>query len=139
MTGNGLTFQTNGKKIFLFVEPENYAHKSVEPYCRERDFQVPLRFKDSNIIVAKNQAKIIFSKEPQESLSAFTVVKPTGVNFAFLFYPLPDVFASMELFFQQTLNKEAGIPLRDSKIAAKQIAQLGSQVLTWPALEERAD
>jgi len=139
LTGNGLTFQTNGKKIFLFVEPENYAHKSVEPYCRERDFQVPLRFKDSNIIVAKNQAKIIFSKEPQESLSAFTVVKPTGVNFAFLFYPLPDVFASMELFFQQTLNKEAGIPLRDSKIAAKQIAQLGSQVLTWPALEERAN
>ena len=23
LTGNGLTFQTNGKKIFLFVEPEN--------------------------------------------------------------------------------------------------------------------
>lgn len=136
LTSNGLTFQTNGKKIFLFVEPENYSHKAVEPYCRERDFQVPLRFKDSNIIVAKNQAKIIFSKQPQEALSAFTVVKPTGVNFAFLFYPLPDVFTSLELFFQQTLNKEAGIPLRDSKAAAKEIALLSSKVLTWPNLEE---
>ena len=133
LTGNGLTFQTNGKKLFLFVEPENYSHKSMEPYCRERDFQVPLRFKDSNIITAKNQSKVIFSKEPQEALSAFTIVKPTGVNFAFLFYPLPDVFKSIELFFEQTLNKEAGVPLRD----AKEFAQLSSKVLTWPNLEEQ--
>jgi len=136
LTGSGLTFQTNGKKLFLFVEPENYAHKSVEPYCRERDFQVPLRFRDSNIITAKNHAKIIFSKEAQEALSAFTIVKPTGVNFAFLFYPLPDVFTSIELFFQQTLNKEAGIPLQDSKKAAKEFALLSSKVLTWPQHEE---
>ena len=137
LSGNGLTFQTNGKKLFLFVEPENYPHKSMEPYCRERDYQVPLRFKDSNIITAKNQSKIIFSKEPQDALSAFTVVKPTGINFAFLFYPLPDVFKSIEMFFEQTLHKEAGIPLRDAKNVAKEFALLSSKVLTWPNLEEQ--
>ncbi len=136
LTGDGLTFVTNGKKIFLFVEPENYVHKAVEPYCRERDFQVPLRFKDSHIITAKNQSKIIYSKEAQEAMSSFTVLKPTGVNFSFLFYPLPDVFASLELFFEQTLSKEAGIPMRDAKLAAKDIAALSEKVLTWPDLND---
>ena len=70
-------------------------------------------------------------------MSAFTIVKPTGVNFAFLFYPLPDVFKSIELFFEQTLNKEAGVPLRDAKNAAKEFALLSSKVLTWPNLEEQ--
>ncbi|MGP1577628.1 MAG: hypothetical protein ACTTH7_09170 [Treponema sp.] len=130
-SGNALTFQTNGKKLFLFVEPENYAHKSIEPYCREKGYYVPLRFKDSNIITTRNQTKIIYGKKAQDALSAFTVVKPEGINFAFLFYPLPDVFKSLALFFQQTLNKEAGIPIRDAKRAAQEIALLSSQVLPW--------
>lgn len=130
-SGSSLTFQTNGKKLFLFVEPENYSHKSVEPYCRERGYHVPLRFKDSRIITTKNQTKIIYGKKAQDALSAFTVVKPEGINFAFLFYPLPDVFKSLELFFQQTLNQEAGIPIREAKRAAKEIALLSSQVLPW--------
>lgn len=36
MTGDGLTFQTNGKKLFLLVEPPNFPHKSTEPVFRDK-------------------------------------------------------------------------------------------------------
>ncbi len=132
MSGNGLTFQTNGKKIFVLVEPMAYSHKAIEPYCRSQDYQIPLRFSEAHIITARNQSKIMFSKEPQQAISAFTVVKPEGVNFAFLFYSLPDVFESMEKFFAKTLNQEAGIPQADAQKAAKTLGEICAQTLTWP-------
>ncbi len=130
--GNGLTFQTNGKKLYILVEPPNYPYKTIEPYCRAQDHQVPLRFSESHIITAKNQTKIMFNKEVQQAISAFTVVKPTGMDFAFLFFSREDVFNSMELFFTKTLNQEAGVALNDAKKAAKEIATLASKTLTWP-------
>ncbi len=132
MTGDGLTFQTNGKKLFLLVEPANFIHKATEPVFRDKNFQVPLRFKESNIVTAKNQSKIIYSKEPQDAMSAFTVVKPVGINFAFLFYKRPDTFKSIELFFEKTLNQEAVIPVADAKNVAKSFAALCAEKLTWP-------
>ena len=114
------------------VEPANFPHKAVEPVFRDKNFQVPLRFKESNIHTAKNQSTIIYSKTPQEAISAFTVVKPVGINFAFLFYSLPDTFKSVELFFEKTLNQEAVIPVGDAKQVAKDFAALCEKVLTWP-------
>lgn len=132
LSGNGLTFQTNGKKLFVLVEPMSFSHKAIEPYCRSQDYQIPLRFNEANIITAKNQSKIMFNKEPQQAISAFTVVRPEGVNFAFLFYSLPDVFQSMEKFFAKTLNQEAGIPQADAVKAAKTLGELCAKTLTWP-------
>jgi hypothetical protein len=132
VSGNGITFQTNGKKIYVLVEPANYNYKTVEPYCRNKEDQIPIRFSEANIITAKNQSKIIYNKEPMQAISAFTILKPEGMNFAFLFYSLPGVFDSMNLFFAKTLNQEAGIPQHDAASAAKAIAELCSKTLTWP-------
>ncbi|HPO03056.1 hypothetical protein K7J14_02820 [Treponema zuelzerae] len=131
-SGNSITLQTNGKKIYVLVEPSNFIQKTVEPYCRAQEFQIPLRFSEANIITAKNQARIIFNKEPQQAISAFTVLRPEGMNFAFLFYSRPDVFKSMELFFSKTLNQEAGIPQADAAKASAEIAEICAQTLTWP-------
>ncbi len=130
-SGGALTFHTSGKKLFLLVEPANFTHKTTEPVFRSKEFQVPLRFKESNIVTAKNQYKIMYSKTPQEAISAFTVLKPEGINFAFLFYSLPDVFNSVELFFEKTLNQEANVPLSDSKEIAQDFAKLCSETLIW--------
>ncbi|HOT63180.1 MAG TPA: hypothetical protein PLU93_09990 [Treponemataceae bacterium] len=135
-SGNGLTFQTNGKKLYILVEPSNYNHKTIEPYCRAEGFQIPLRFSEANIITAKNQSKIIFNKEAQQAISAFTILKPEGINFAFLFFSQPGVFDSMNLFFSKTLNQEAGIPQADATKASKAIADLASKTLTWPKDQE---
>ncbi|MCK7503702.1 MAG: hypothetical protein MZV70_06025 [Desulfobacterales bacterium] len=40
-SGEGLTFQTDGKKLFILVEPQNYAKKSEEPYVRSSTEQIP--------------------------------------------------------------------------------------------------
>ena len=80
LTGNGLTFQTNGKKLFLFVEPENYSHKSMEPYCRERDFQVPLRFKDSQQGTARGLVGIYYRKAYRSQLCFSILSAPRRIS-----------------------------------------------------------
>jgi len=132
ISGNGLTFQTNGKKIYVLVEPSSYNYKTVEPYCRSQEDQIPLRFSEATIITARNQSKILFNKEAMQAISAFTVLKPEGINFSFLFYSQPDVFDSMNKFFAKTLNQEAGISQPDAVKAAKAISELCARTLTWP-------
>ena len=35
LSEEGLTFQTDGNKLFVLVEPTNYPEKHVEPYVRK--------------------------------------------------------------------------------------------------------
>ncbi len=131
-TSDSLTFQTNGKKIFIMVEPPSYHQKAVEPYCREKEYMVPFRFSEANKVTTKNQMNIYYSKEPQEAISAFTVFKPEGINFAFLFYVRDDIGNSLELFFAKTLNQEAGVPQIDANRTAKKLAEICIEKLSWP-------
>lgn len=131
-TADSITLQTNGKKIFVLVEPPSYHQKTVEPYCRAKEYMVPFRFSEANRVNTKNQSIIYYSKTPQEAISAFTVFRPEGINFAFLFYALDDVFHSLELFFAKTLHQEAGVPQTDATQTAKKLAALCQEKLTWP-------
>jgi hypothetical protein len=117
--GEGLTFQSSGKKMHMLVEPPSYPHKAIEPYLRDRTDQIPLRFSELELHVAKNQAKLFIAKKPIESLSSFTVAKPVGINVSFLFYELPDIYDTLLKFFEQTFNKDAGVPMSDATKAAK--------------------
>jgi len=118
--GSGLTFQSSGKKMHILIEPASYPNKAIEPYLRDKIDQIPLRFKELNVLTTKNQEKIYFSKKPIESLSSFTVTKPTGLNISFLFYELPDLYETLAKFFEQTFNKDAGVPQADARKAAKE-------------------
>jgi len=117
--GDGLTFQSSGRKMHILVEPPSYPHKAIEPYLRDRTDQIPLRFSELEVHVARNQSKIFIAKKPIESLSSFTVAKPVGINVSFLFYDAPDVYETLGKFLEQTFNKDAGVPMSDGKIAAK--------------------
>jgi len=118
--GSGLTFQSSGKKMHILIEPASYPNKAIEPYLRDKIEQIPLRFKELSVLTTKNQIKIYMAKKPIESLSSFTVAKPTGLNISFLFYELPDVYETLSKFFEQTFNKDAGVPQVDAKKAAKE-------------------
>jgi hypothetical protein len=130
-TDTGLTFQTNGKKLHVLVEPSSYHHKSIEPYVRAQDQQIPLRFSELEQITAKNQSKIMIAKKPIDSFSSFTILRPTGINFALVFYRLPDLYDSLVLFFEKTLNKEAGIPQLDARKAAKRIVEIMQESMNF--------
>ena len=122
--GTGLTFQSSGKKMHILIEPTSYAHKPIEPYLREKADQIPLRFNELNVIVAKNQTKIYMAKQPIESLSSFTLAKPIGLNICFVFYNLPDIYETLTKFFEQTFNKDAAVPQADANKAAKETVEV---------------
>ena len=65
------------------------------------------------------------------SYTAFTIMKPEGINFSFLFFMLPDIFESMALFFEKTFNKEAAVPLADAKKVAKLVAKKIEATMNW--------
>lgn len=117
--GDGLTFQSQGKKMHLLIEPASYPKKAIEPYLRDKQDQIPLRFSELEVVTAKNQTRIYIAKKPIESLSSFTVARPHGYDITFLFYELPDIYETLAKFFEQTFNKDAGVPQVDAKKAAK--------------------
>ena len=115
---DGLTFQTDGNKLFVLVEPSNYSKKHIEPVSRDSNEQIPHRFSELTIYTAKNQSKIMVSRDPIITYSSFTILKPTGINFALVFFNLPEVDKTLEFFFTETLSKEAGVPAIDAKKAS---------------------
>ena len=122
--GDGLTFQSSGKKMHILLEPPSYPNKATEPYLRDKRDQIPLRFKELDLLTAKNQTKIFLAKKPIESLSSFTVAKPEGMNVSFLFFELPDLYDTVRKFFEQTFNKDAAVPMPDARKASKMAVEV---------------
>ncbi|MDR0600686.1 MAG: hypothetical protein LBG84_11540 [Treponema sp.] len=119
--GEGLTFQSQGKKLHALIEPASYPHKGIEPYLREKADLIPLRFREVNKIMAKNQSTVYYAKNPIESLSSFTVSRPRGCNISFVFYNLPDIYETLAKFFVQSLANDAGLPMTDARKSALEI------------------
>jgi hypothetical protein len=63
------------------------------------------------------------SKEPIYTYGSFTILKPSGVNFSFIFYMRDDVMDSLKLFFERTLSEEAKIAKADARKATASIVK----------------
>ncbi|MDR0448001.1 MAG: hypothetical protein LBH07_04970 [Treponema sp.] len=119
--GDGLTFQSQGKKLHVLIEPASYNYKGTEPYLREKHDQIPLRFNEVEKYVTKNQSTIYWAKKPIESLSSFTVSRPTGFNVSFVFYNKSDLYTTLAKFFEQSFTNDAGLSMADSRKGAGEI------------------
>jgi RNA polymerase subunit RPABC4/transcription elongation factor Spt4 len=124
MTETGLQFVTGGKKLYVLVEPDTYQVKFQEPVSRADGERIPKRFNELEIFTAKNQTKIMIAKEPTESYGSFTILKPTGSNFAVVFYKMPDLYKTIAMFFAESLNRQRKVPEYDAKKAALIIADI---------------
>ena len=131
LTEEGLTFQTDGNKLFVLAEPANYAQKHLEPFRRPAKDQVPHRFSEVDVLTTKSQTKVMVSKAPLMTYGSFTILKPTGDNVAFIFYNLPDVLASIEKFFTAALNKEASVPTTEASKAARLVIDGLKKFTIW--------
>lgn len=129
---DSLTFQSNGKKIYILVEPSSYNHKSQEPYVRPSKYQIPLRFNDLNIYTCKNQYKVMYNKEPQMMMTSFTVLKPTGHNFSLIVFQQDDIQKTLAKLFQSALHNESNVPMNDSKVISEDLAEMIVTKLCWP-------
>ena len=123
--GDSLQFTAGGKKLYILVEPATYNNKPVEPVSRSRSEgeSIPKRFYELEILTAKNQTKIMVAKEPDELTGAFTVLKPTRMNFSIVVYELPDIHETIIALFTESLNMDRKIPQADAKKAAQLIAK----------------
>jgi len=122
MTETGLQFVTGGKKLYVLVENDTYEKKFIEPVNRPQGESIPKRESEVEIIIAHNQTKIMVAKEPNELFGSFTILKPTSINFAVVFYQLPTVYVSLAKFFEETLNRHRKVPQMDAKKAAQLIS-----------------
>lgn len=122
LSEDGLSFQSDGKKIYILVEPPTYPRKQLEPIHRDKYESIPHRYNELTIYTCKEQTKVMVSKEPVMSYSSFTILKPTSINFALVFFNTPEVEQTLQFFFQKTLNREAGVPQTNAEQAAKLIS-----------------
>jgi hypothetical protein len=131
LTEEGLTFQTDGNKLFVLSEPASYAQKATEPFRRTAKEQIPLRFSELEILTTRNQTKVMVSKTPLMTYGSFTILKPSGINFSFIFYNEPDVFDTVAKFFAATLNKEAAVPKAEAEKASKLVVEGLQRFTIW--------
>ena len=122
--GTGLTFQSQGRKLHALIEPPSYPQKGTEPYLRDTHDQIPLRFKEVDKLFCKNQSTIYWAKKPVESLSSFTVSRPTGLNVSFVFYNTSDIYTTLAKFFGKSFSSDAGIPMTDANKGATEITAI---------------
>ncbi len=71
------------------------------------------------------------SKTPLLTYGSFTILKPSGNNFAYIFYNIADVLQTLEKFFAATLNKEAGVPKAESEKAAALVIEGVKKFTIW--------
>ena len=131
LTEDGLVFQTDGNKLFVLSEPPGYASKHIEPFRRHSTEQIPHRFAELEVLTTRNQTKVMVSKTPVMTYGSFTILKPAGQNFSFVFYNAVDVLGSLERFFGVTLNKEAGVPKAESEKAARLVIDGVKKFTIW--------
>jgi hypothetical protein len=120
-SGEGLQFIAGGKKLHILVENATYEKKFIEPVSRDKGESIPKRFDELEKITAANQTSIFVAKEPLELSGSFTVLKPTSINFAVVFYDLPDVYENVEAFFENSLNRFRKVPQADARKAGKAV------------------
>ncbi len=138
VTEEGLTFQTDGNKLFVLAEPPSYAEKGQEPFRRVAKDQIPHRFSELSILRTRNQTRVMVSKDPIMTYGSFTILKPSGINWSFVFYNQPDVLNTIEEFFATTLNKESRVPKPEAIKASKLVIEGVQRFTVWHTEEGRA-
>jgi len=119
-----LTFQADGKKLFVLVEPANYPKKYTEPSLRDQYYSIPYRFSEVETITSRRQDRIMVGKKPVITYSSFTIIKSTGDNFSYIIYDTNDLIDVVEKIFTDTLWKDANVPKIDAEKTARFIRDI---------------
>ena len=107
---SGVTFQSDGYKIFLVYEPKTYQYKFQEPYLRSGKQHIPMRWNELDVITLATKDRVFITKEPYMSFGSFTVEKPGAGDFVYYFYETEAVMANLDNFISTILNKDLRIP-----------------------------
>lgn len=84
--GEAVTFQSDGYRVFMIYEPRSYPKSFQEPYLRDPDQAIPLRWNELDKVELPNRNQVFISKEPYISYGSFTVEAPAEGDFAFYIF-----------------------------------------------------
>jgi hypothetical protein len=129
----GLTFQADGRKIFVIVEPANYSNKHIEPAYRDAMHKAPYRFSEMEILTTGRQDKIMYGREPVMTYGSFTILKTRGHNFSYIFYSGDSLVPSFKSFLEDSIWKDCRVPKHDAEKAAAQVTTLFEKIVNPPA------
>ncbi|OQX29228.1 MAG: hypothetical protein B0D92_04830 [Spirochaeta sp. LUC14_002_19_P3] len=115
----GITFQSDGKKLYMLFEPLNYNAKHLEPIYRDEYHQIPLRFNELEVCSTTRQEKIMIAKLPIMTYTSFTVANPSGLNTSYIVHSDESSDRTILGFFEQSFWKTLSTSRRDAKAACE--------------------
>lgn len=110
MTDEGVTFYSDGYKIYILYEPPTYRFRFQEPFLRAEGDNIPLRFNELHTISLSNHARLYVSREPYMSYGTFNVDKPASGNFVYYFYDNGNAQKNLEEFLSRILKDDLRVP-----------------------------
>jgi hypothetical protein len=129
LNDEGLTFQAEGRKIYVLAEPAGWPDSHTEPAYRKDSDRIPYRYKELITYTTKRQDRVYVGREPVVSYSNFTVLKPVGQNVAYVFYPGDDVRENIMEYFRLSLWKQARVPQTDAREVVKVINEVFQKII----------
>lgn len=129
VSDEGLTFQAEGRKLYVLVEPAGWPTRHTEPAYRKESERIPYRLKELIDYKTKREDHVYVGKEPVVSYSAFTVLKPIGQDVSYLFYASPEVRKNIIEFFRVSLWKQARVPQNDARALVEIIDQVFAKIV----------
>ncbi len=118
LEGSSLCVSASGRTVHVLVEPPDYADTDKDPADRQKDEQFPLRLSQMDAVNAKNGSRMLIARKPLPTTETCVIERPTGIDFALIFFKRPDLFETLTIFLEKTFNKEANVPLADAKRGA---------------------
>ena len=118
LSADGLTIAADASKVFVLVEPTGYHDRSTEPWRRDARHRVPHTFAELAMVRVRNHSRIMVSNTPVLAPAVFTVVRPAGIDFSFLFLPGREAPDRVRAFLEQTLQDECLVPAAAARRAA---------------------
>ncbi|GAB6090659.1 transposase [Spirochaeta dissipatitropha] len=126
---DGLVFQAEGRKLYVLVEPAGWPTSHIEPAYRTDAERVPYRFKEMIDFTTGRRDHVYIGAEPVVSYTSFTVVKPTGQNVSYIFYPSDDVKKVILEFFRLSLWKQTRVPQSDARRVLEPIGKVFDKMI----------
>ncbi len=86
ISDSGVTFYSDGYKVYLAYEPVTYRFRYQEPYLRDGIYHFPARFNEIETIEMPKHDKIFISKKPYMSQGSFNVDRPGAGDLTYYIY-----------------------------------------------------
>jgi hypothetical protein len=106
----GVTFYSDGYKVYLLYEPVTYRFRFQEPYLREKDDSIPMRWNELETFDLPSKDRVIVSKEPYASMGSFYISQPGKGNYVYYFYELENIQENLDFFLTKLMNEELKVP-----------------------------